>query len=292
VTTSNSALAPLAAYSVFDTIGAIYRFLITKWLQVLAAIAVPVLLAFVVLLFTLHYYFSTLATYLTSHDVHIASHAISATVVGLLLWLVLNAIACGRLIRLVGGEAPSGWFDIRPLALEATINAAVLRYLLVIVAACALAVELATAAARLAPGIDANMIALVCGGGLAVFVAIFVVRCGFLLPALAYYGRRKILRRGWELSRVRFWRFAAVLGIAVLLPSLVVQTVGDLVTEAFIGRLGEVAAKGLAGAASMLAADGSAILAIALSLTVSSGLCLTLWTIASGLTFQGLSHAS
>jgi len=285
------AIEPFAAPSVFESIASIYGFLADRRKQVIAAVAVPLGLAFIVLLLTLRYYFSTLAVYLALHDVRTASHAVSATVVGLLLWLLLNVIACGRLTRLVAGEPPQPWFDIRPHALEATINAAVLRFLLVLVAAGALAAELATAGARLVEPAESGLVVVSCLAALAAFAFVFVVRCGLLLPALSYHRRRQILRRGWEYSGERFWHFAAVATIAVLLPSFLLQFLGEIGAQFLVADHGEAAARTFAEAAAILAKDGAEILVVAFTLSISSAVCLTLWTIASGLIYRSLTEA-
>jgi hypothetical protein len=281
-----------AGFSAGEIITSTYRFAAGRWSSVLAAIGVPVGLGALVLLILFKTYFSLLAYYLKAPDARLASLTVSAVAAIFFVWLLLNVVASARLARLVQGEVMRNLFAVRGMALEARLYAAVLRYFFLVFGSFALtAWILGRASHVLLPQVERDAVAL-SGLVLVVFSMILFVRCGLLLPALAVYERRRILRRGWSLSRGRFWRMAAIGAVVVVAPVVVIQTAGEILSQQFVHPIVADGAGGLFRAADMLATDAWALIAIVLTLSLSTAAGLTLATIGSCLIYRRLAGHS
>jgi hypothetical protein len=271
-----------------DVIVASYRLLFANPGSVLAALWLPVLLAAATLLATFQAYFTLLAVYLSSPDARLASLTASATVVGLLVWLFLVVIASARVARVVTGQPMPGWLEFRAMAPEARLFAAILRYLLVLVLAGAVAASAARLAAWLLPqglSVYANWL---CLAAMAVFGAVFSVRCGLLMPVIALRERRRILRRGWELSSGHSWQVAVIWAALAVVPTIVLQALSEFLLRSLIEEFAGSGAMTLAAAANSLAANGTAIAAIVLTLSLSSSAGIVLTTIGSCIAYPRL----
>ncbi|MEI9889043.1 MAG: hypothetical protein WDN08_21580 [Rhizomicrobium sp.] len=283
-----ASLAQDRSVSARDVVVASYKFAFGHAKGILAAIGIPVGLAAVVLLILFKTYFSMLAFYLRSPDSRLASLTMSATVAGVLIWLLLNAIASTRLARYIGGETLRGWFDFQGMARGARLYAALLRYLLVNVVVAAMCVTLVSLALQYLPPRDALYASWLAQASFAAFAILFWVRCGLLLPAVAVNERRLVLRRAWELSRGQFWKLAAVGIMVAVLPAVLPEAAGELLIWQFGPSAGQATAGALAAAAAWLATDPLALATIVLSLSVSTALTVVLTTIGSHLAYRRL----
>lgn len=276
-----------ADFSARDVIVASYRYFFANAKFILRAILVPVIMAAIVLLGLFKIYFSMLAAYLSAPDARTASLTISITIVGCLIWLLLNVFASARLARFIQGQGSSVPFNFRDMALESRLYAAVLRSLLVFVLAGVLDAWIVSFVSGFLSEPQADYAAWLGAFGFLVFVTIFTARCGLLIPALALYEHRRVLRRGWLLSRTHFWSLAAVSAAVTVLPAILLQTLGEFLTQLNLDRI-EAPGISLPSAASSLATDGLTMATIVLTLTLSSAISLTLTTIGSCLVYQRL----
>lgn len=108
------------------------------------------------------------------------------------------------------------------------------------------------------------------------------------MPAVVFNERREILRRGWELSRGQFWRLAAVGALVVVLPGVLLESVGELMSGKILATSAAAGGESLAAAADALALNDLAIAAIVTSLSLGAALCLVLTTIASSIIYRRL----
>jgi hypothetical protein len=253
-----------------EVIFASYRFLASHAGAILAALWLPLLLAAATLLATFKVYFTLLALYLVAPDARLASLTASATVVGLLVWLFLNAIVTARVARVVGGERVPGLLEFRAMAPEARLYAALLRYLLVLVIVGILGLAAVRFVAGFLPGMLSDYALWFYALGMAAFAIVFSLRCGLLMPVLALRERQRILRRSWELSRGRAWQFALLWLALTALPTILIQMLSEFLMRSVIEGFADAGSMTLATAADSLAAHGSAIAAIVLTLTLSS----------------------
>ncbi|HEY4942120.1 MAG TPA: hypothetical protein VII56_11900 [Rhizomicrobium sp.] len=297
MTTSSSVFPPgpiarPSAISASAIIVATYRYVFVNAQLVLVALYLPITLAAIMLWILFKTYFSMLSAYLTSPDARMASLTLSATIAGYLIWLLLNVVASGRLARLIQGQPTRRWFDVKDMAPEARLYAAVLRFLLVLVLAAAFVTWVVWLVLPFLRGSQADYVTVLSGIGLAAFGIVFFVRCGFLIPALVMNESRGILRRGWQLSRRHFWPLAAVWVVVMVLPALLLQILGDFLTRPLSSNPAEPGMSPLAAGAHLLATDDIAIVGVVLTLTLSSALCLTLTTIGSCLVYRSLKECS
>ncbi|MEJ1968838.1 MAG: hypothetical protein WDN03_09455 [Rhizomicrobium sp.] len=256
--------------------------------DILAAIGAPLALAAVVLFVLCKAYFSMLAFYLRLPEPRMASLAVSAVVAGILIWLLLHAIASMRLARYVGGERKGRWFDFRNMAREARLYTALLRLLLVFAVAAVATGVIVSLAMRHMPSPRALYGSRLAELAFAAAAIVFAVRCGLLLPAVALNERREMLRRGWELSRGHFMKLATVGVLATVLPAALPESVGELLIGQFPALSGPMERGTLASAAEALATNDLAMVVIAVSLSLSAALSLILTTIASCLAYRRL----
>jgi hypothetical protein len=281
--------APAGDFSARDVIAATYRFVLRHAGALIAAIYIPTALAASLLLVLFKTYFSLLSHYLDAPTSRLASLTVSVMAAGFFIWLLLTMMACASVARVVRrADTPSaarGW------ALEARLYAAVLRYLFVLFAAAILCEALVSFAHHFLLPRNPDYAALIVWPLFALFTVVFVVRCGVLLPALAVYERSHVLRRSWRFSRGHFWQFAAIGTAVMLLPFVVLQTLGEYLRLAFDDTVFPIGPRMWADAANMLAMNGAAIAIIALSLSVSIAVCLTLATVGSCLAYRRLAPA-
>lgn len=266
-----------------------YRFLFENRGAIFSVLWLPVLLAAVVLAVALKSYFSMLARYLNSPapDARFASIAVSIAIAFYFIWLLFNVVGSARLTRLVEGHDLKGGLDIGVMSLSARLYTAMLRYQLV---AAVIAVAIVVAMSEFAQYVPMGPPELRIAAGIVailVLFAVFSIRCGMLIPALAYHEKRSVLRRGWRLTRGAFWPLAAVWMVVTALPAIVLQVSGEYLTRPLVGGDGIPT---LAAGADMLASNGVAILGITVTLTLSTTLFFTTTTIMSCLAWRALNR--
>lgn len=274
-----------------EVIVASYRFLFANAKQILAVLSLPLALAAAVLLALFRTYFTMLAYYLKSPDVRVASLTVSVAVAGFLVWLLFNVFASARVARLMQGQGAVGWFNIRGMASEARLYAATLRYLLFLIVVGLMVACVTLFATRFVPLPIGNLAFWLVGIGYVAFGAVFSVRCGLLIPALAQYERQRVLRGSWRLSRGHFWQLSIVWFVVMALPAVSLQILGDYLTH----RLTDSSAAGgeitLAAAAHEFA-GGVPLICIVATLTLSSSIFLVLTTIGSCIAYSHLKDRS
>lgn len=283
-----SVLEPEGEFSARAIVADTYRFAVRHSGAIASAVAAPFILAAAVLLFLFKAYFSLLAYYLSAPSWRVASLTMSVMVAGFFVWPLLNAVACAGVARIVRGDGAPHSPPFKRMALEARLYAAVLRYLGVLVAGAVLCEGLVSFSHHFLLPRHPDYAALVAWLLFALFVAVFYVRCGVLLPALAVYERSRVLRRGRQLSRGRFWRLAAV-GVAVFVaPAIVLETLGEYLRMLLDNAAFDASINTLEDAARMMAMNGPAMIVIALSLSISTAVCQILATIGSCLAYRRL----
>ncbi len=283
-----STLEPEGTFSARAIVVDTYRFALGHAGAILGAVAVPVILAAAVLLFLFKAYFSLLAYYLSAPSWRVASLTMSVLAAGFFVWLLLNIMACAGVARIVRGDGGPHSPGLRRMALEARLYAAVLRYLAVLAAGAAVSEGLVSFSHHFLLPRHPDYAALIAWPLFALFAAVFFVRCGVLLPALAAYERSRVLRRGWQLSQGRSWRLAAV-GVAVfVIPAIVLQTLGEYLRMLLDNAPFAPNINTLEDAARMMAMNGTATIVIALSLSISIAVCQILATIGSCLAYRRL----
>ena len=279
------------AFSARRVIVESYRFLFANRRAILSALWLPVLLAALVLTVALKSYFSMLAHYLNAPapDAGLASLTVSVVIACYFIWLLLNVVGSARLARLVEGHNVEKGFDLGGMALAARLYTAMLRYQLVVALIAAAALAAVISLARFLPGIPEEYRIVAGAAAVAVLLAVFSVRCGMLIPALAFHEKRSVLRRGWRLTSGSFWQLAAVWAVVTALPAFLLQVSGEVLTGPLVGGDG---APSLAVAASMLASNGLAILSIVVTLTLSTTLFFAATTVASCLAWRALNRGA
>src|ERR1700759_2774172 len=157
-----------------------------------------------------------------------------------------------------------GGFAFGGMALEARLYAAVLRYFFLLFGTFVLSGWSLARLFHVLPMRLGRDTALLAGLLLTAFSVVLFVRCGLLLPALAVYRKRRVLRGAWALSRGRFWRLAAIVAVAVAAPVVAVQAVGEILSYQLVSPVAVHGAQSLFHAADTLATDIGALVAIVL----------------------------
>jgi hypothetical protein len=260
-----------------------YEFVMTNAGALFRAVRLPAVLMTATALLTLKTYFVYLAIYWNSPSVRVASIAVSALVVGVILCALACVAASSNVARVVHGTS-----DAQLRGMEARLFAAVLRFLAVSVAVLMVIATLTmVAGARLAPHL-ARYAAWTGWTVAGLFVLVSSVRCGFLAPALSATERRSVLRRGWQLSSGHAWQVAVVWLMLTALPAAVLQVFGEFV----VMRIADASVVTLAQGAGRLAADNLALLAIAISLVIAAVASAVLTTIGSFAVAERLAEQS
>ena len=258
-------------------------------MAIVGAVFGPLALAAIVLFATLWFYFPMLLAYVGTRDLRTAGITMSVTILGFFIWLLLNVIASARLAAVVDGRPHRKLFAAG--AQEARLCAAMLRYLAIVLVGGMLVLGgvltmLIRFPATQGHHIGLSLIALYCG-----LVVAFYVRCGQMLPTLVGRGHRRVIRDAWALTRGHFWRLAAVVLVTVVLPTLVVEALGESLVESILGfRPNDLVTMRIGAQA--LASNLAAVASITLSVSLSTGLWLTLGTLSGGLLYRRLAPQS
>jgi hypothetical protein len=265
------------------------RFPIAHARTIGALLWVPAAVLTALAMILLKIYFTMLADYLSSGDVRIASLTAGLMAIGVFIALFVAVIGGARVARLVCYGAKHARRGRQGWAVEARLYAGLLRYLLA-VAIVIVGSTILTKAIVLAGIGNILLIERLLWALVLTAISVFAVRCGFLGPALAVFERKRILRRAWELSRGHFWTLTVLMAVLLVIPAVIVQALGELAIE-------RLASPPLAGpmlllvGARWLAQNDIGLLAIAVTLSASSTLSLTLATIGSCLAYRSLVEA-
>ena len=280
-----------ASFSARQVIVDSYRFIFHNRGAIFSVLWLPVLLAAAVLTIALKSYFSMLSRYLNAPapDAGFASVTVSITIACYFIWLLLNVVGLARLTRLVEGQDVKGGLGLSGMAPAARLYTAMLRYQLVVALIAGVILAAMPALVRFIPAYPPELRILAGIVAITLLIAVFSIRCGMLLPALAYHEKRSVLRRSWRLTRGAFWPLAAVWVVVTALPATVLQVCGEYLTGPLVG--GDDVST-LAAGAGVLASNGLAILGIVITLTLSTTLFFAATTVVSCLTWRALNRDS
>jgi hypothetical protein len=199
---------------VLDTIRFAYRFTFTHLGAIIGLIWLPMILATVMGFFVLQRFFAALADAFASNNFAMMGPALLGLISLLFVGLLLLAMMSVPVTQLAMGSRKTGalaHFAFGPQEwrlFRAGLGLAGFLFALLLM------VSMATAALLGVGTMGANIVSL------AVFylcLLFFVLRFGFLLPAVAVAESGPVLPRSWILSGGNFWRILGIF-IAVVLP--------------------------------------------------------------------------
>jgi hypothetical protein len=199
---------------VLDTIRFAYRFTFTHLGAIIGLIWLPMILATVMGFFVLQRFFTALADALASNNFAMVGPALLGLISLLFVGLLLLAMMSVPVTQLAMGSRKTGalaHFAFGPAEwrlFRAGLGLAGFLFALL------LTVSMAAAAIMGVGSMGANIVSLVIFYAGLVF---FVLRFGFLLPAVAVAESGPVLPRSWILSAGNFWRLLGVF-IAVVMP--------------------------------------------------------------------------
>jgi hypothetical protein len=278
-------------FSAGRTFIAVYKLLFAKAGAIFEAIWLPTALAAAVAIVVLKAYFTLLSIYLWSADIRVASLTASLFIVGFLVWLLLNVMATVRIARVVYNKPLPALFEYQDMAPEARLYAGALRYLLVLTVVGSVTVTAVAACQSWLPLAEQTGARLVGWALFAIFALVFSIRCGFLGAPLALFERQRILRRGWAMTKRHVWQIAVLWAVLLVLPGVALQALGDFLMRPWMDGIPGGALASLAAAASWLGHNDAGLVAIGLSVTVTTTLCLVLTTVGSCLVYSSLRDA-
>ncbi len=212
---------------VLDTIRAAYRFTFTHLGAIIGLIWLPMILATVIGFFVLQRFFAALADAFASNNFALVGPALLGLISFALVGLLLLAMMSVPVIQLAMGSRKSGalaHFAFGPLEwrmFRAGLGVAGFLFALLLI------VSMGTAAILGAGTKEANILSL---GVFYVCLIFFVLRFGFLLPAIAVAETGPVLPRSWLLSAGNFWRILGIF-LAVILPIRLTMVVAEAVVE-------------------------------------------------------------
>jgi len=212
---------------VLDTIRFAYRFTFTHLGAIIGLIWMPMILATVIGFFVLQRFFTALANAFASNNFTVIGPALLGLISFVFVGILLLAMMSVPVTQLAMGTRKSGAlahfaFGTQEWRLfRAGLGVAGFLFALLLI------VSMGTAAA-LGPGsTGANMVSL---GVFYVCLIFFILRFGFLLPAVAVNESGPVLPRTWMLSGGNFWRILGIF-LAVVMPLRLVVMVVEAALE-------------------------------------------------------------
>lgn len=213
---------------VIAAVSCAYQFLFRQFWPALKLTWLPFALAGVSLYFSLSDYLAELLAFLATPDPRVAARALGVLAAGAFFVMFCYTIAAVAIAELASGQTlRSGWFHLRTRRREWLLYAAYLRFLLFLVLLIG-GLSFVSAASAPVLGISLDLTAAVTLWLGVAGACWFFARAGFLLAPMASKGEAVSLRRTWTCSSENFWKLAAVI-FALLLPGLVVQSIGEFV---------------------------------------------------------------
>jgi hypothetical protein len=245
------------------------------------AAGLPMLMSGLLLYFTGKLYLGLLATFLRWHSARIAGLALAVLAIGFFAWLFLCAICGGGVLRQVRGASS-------PRSPLLRLYAAMLRLMLVLIL-----LVISAVAITLQFHLNSILSLLLVSAGM-VFAAsiLLLVRCSLLLPVIAFYEKDQVLRRAWRLTSGHVWVMARIWAGLVFLPALLIQFSGERILR-FLGYLGPaILPPGLTPTPSQIIALSDLMPCLAVTVTMTVGICLTLACIGSSVAYDALLRRS
>lgn len=241
------------------------------------AAGLPMLISGLLLYFTGKLYLSLLATFLRWHSARVAGLALAVLAIGFFAWLFLCAICGGRVLRQVRGASSSRSPLLR-------LYAAMLRLMLVVIL-----LVIAAVAITLQCHFNSILSLFLVSAGTAFAASILLlVRCSLLLPVIAFYEKDQVLRRAWSLTSGHVWVMTRVWAGLVLLPALLIQFSGERLLR-FLGPVvPAILPPGLTPTPSQIIALSDLMPRLAVTVTTTVGICLTLACIGSSVAYDAL----
>lgn len=264
---------------VLDTIRAAYRFTFTHLGAIIGLIWLPMILATVMGFFVMQRFFTALANAFASNDFAMMGPPLLGLISFLFVGLLLLAMMSVPVMQLALGTRKAGalaHFAFGPAEwrlFRAGLGVAGFLFVLLVL------VSMLTAAVLGVGSMGANI------ASLAVFyvcLIFFILRFGFLLPAVAVAESGPVLPRSWILSAGNFWRL-----LGVFLAAIVPTRLAMLAVETALEGPRTLEPK-LFGSTAMVAAQ---IHAASQNMPVTAGILFLVAPVLLGLVLGASAHA-
>src|SRR5258708_6471271 len=210
-----------------------YKFFVHRFWSVLRLLALPIIVAGLVLYVCVSLYLAELLRFLGAPDPRVASFALGILAAGIFLSLFCYAIAVAAITNLALGKVERRrWFHFGAQRQEWRVYAAYMRFLLLLGVVFISVYLFSTYVGPLLAAMQ-NAVRWTLTTLSVLIVFSLTARVGFLVAPVVAASEGPVLRKAWQQSARDFWRNCGLI-VLLVVPGLLVQIPGEYVLRAWV----------------------------------------------------------